>query len=101
MRLPNYERAIRADRLVPSSQDYATVGHLYRGIRAGVVSLSECLGEKLLFAGSPSAQIDASVAPLPGLIAVSDAKRGRLSDESLRALQRVRRVAVRTQGDGG
>src|SRR5262249_55223164 len=67
-----YERAVRADYLVPSSQDYATVGHLYRGIRDGIAFLAKRLGEKRLFVGSPSAQIDASVAPLPGLIAVSD-----------------------------
>ena len=34
-----YVRGSRADRLVPSAQDYATVGHLYRGIRAGFEAL--------------------------------------------------------------
>jgi CDGSH-type Zn-finger protein/uncharacterized Fe-S cluster protein YjdI len=69
---PKYERAIRADHLVPSSQDYATVGHLYRGIRSGIAHLADSLGEKRLFIGAASAQVDPSVAPLPGLIAVSD-----------------------------
>jgi hypothetical protein len=67
-----YERSTRADRLVPSSQDYATVGHLYRGIRAGFEELSERLGEARLFLGNRAAQIDASVAPLSGLVAVVD-----------------------------
>ena len=68
-----YERAIRADHLVPSSQDYATVGHLYRGIRAGMMHLADSMGEAKLFVGARSAQIDASVGGLPGLIAVTDA----------------------------
>jgi CDGSH-type Zn-finger protein/uncharacterized Fe-S cluster protein YjdI len=68
----SYERAIRPDHLVPSSQDYATVGHLYRGIRAGVVSLAGRMGEGKLFIGAPAAQIDASVVSLPGLTAVTD-----------------------------
>lgn len=68
----SYERAISSDHLVPSSQDYATVGHLYRGIRAGVAQLAERMGESRLFIGAPLAQIDASVVSLPGLTAVTD-----------------------------
>src|ERR1022692_1530385 len=37
---PPVERATRSDRLMPSSEDYATVGHLYRGIRSGFVGLT-------------------------------------------------------------
>ena len=68
---PPYERAIRADRLVPSSQDYLTVGHLYRGIRSGLVHLAERLGEARLFVGDPEAQVSAEMA-LPGLVRVTD-----------------------------
>src|SRR5215472_2969302 len=32
---PYVERATRREALLPSSEDYATVGHLYRGIRDG------------------------------------------------------------------
>jgi CDGSH-type Zn-finger protein/uncharacterized Fe-S cluster protein YjdI len=67
-----YERGARADRLVPSAQDYATVGHLYRGIRAGFVRLAERMGESALFLGDPAAQVGPDLAPLPGLIAVTD-----------------------------
>jgi len=69
---PPYERSIRPDHLVPSSQDYATVGHLYRGIRAGLVQLADRMGEAKLFVGAPSAQIDVSAVSLPGMAAVTD-----------------------------
>jgi CDGSH-type Zn-finger protein/uncharacterized Fe-S cluster protein YjdI len=67
-----YERGTRADRLVPSAQDYATVGHLYRGIRSGFVHLAEKLGESTLFIGDPAAQVGPDIAPLGGLLAVTD-----------------------------
>jgi CDGSH-type Zn-finger protein/uncharacterized Fe-S cluster protein YjdI len=71
-RPPPYERAARADRLTPSSEDYATVGHLYRGIRDGFTSLAARLGERALFVGDPRAQVGPSIAALPGLVAVTD-----------------------------
>jgi CDGSH-type Zn-finger protein/uncharacterized Fe-S cluster protein YjdI len=68
-----YERAAHADRLVPSAQDYATVGHLYRGIRSGFEKLADRMGgEKALFVGDPAAQVGTDIAPLPGLVAVTD-----------------------------
>lgn len=67
-----YERGARADRLVPSAQDYATVGHLYRGIRAGFEHLARELGEARLFVGDAAAQVGPDVAPLDGLVAVTD-----------------------------
>src|SRR5262249_43931900 len=67
-----YQRATKADRLSPSSQDYATVGHLYRGIRAGISRLADRLGESKLFVGPARAQVDASMAPLSDLVAVTD-----------------------------
>jgi CDGSH-type Zn-finger protein/uncharacterized Fe-S cluster protein YjdI len=69
---PPYERAVRSDHLVPSSQDYATVGHLYRGIRAGFEQLEARLGERGLFLGARSAQVDSNGASLPGMAAVTD-----------------------------
>jgi CDGSH-type Zn-finger protein/uncharacterized Fe-S cluster protein YjdI len=67
-----YERGARADRLVPSAQDYATVGHLYRGIRAGFAALADKLGEGALFVGDPAAQVGTDIAPLDGLVRVTD-----------------------------
>ncbi len=67
-----YARSARADRLVSGAQDYATVGHLYRGIRSGIVHLAERLGPAGLFVGDPAAQVTADLAPLNGLLAVTD-----------------------------
>jgi CDGSH-type Zn-finger protein/uncharacterized Fe-S cluster protein YjdI len=67
-----YARVSRPDRLVPSATDYATVGHLYRGIRAGFVHLAATLGEAALFAGAPSAQVGTDIAPIDGLVSVTD-----------------------------
>jgi CDGSH-type Zn-finger protein/uncharacterized Fe-S cluster protein YjdI len=69
---PPYQRTIRPDHLVPSSQDYATVGHLYRGVRAGFEQLAARLGERGLFVGARAAQVDARGASLPGMAAVND-----------------------------
>lgn len=67
-----YERAATRGRLVPSAQDYATVGHLYRGIRAGLTRLAEGYGEARLFVGDPAAQVGPDLAPLDGILAVTD-----------------------------
>jgi hypothetical protein len=67
-----FERATRSDRLMPSAEDYATVGHLYRGIRAGFTSLAAKLGERRLFAGDPGAQVGPDIVQLPGLSTVTD-----------------------------
>jgi CDGSH-type Zn-finger protein/uncharacterized Fe-S cluster protein YjdI len=80
-RAPQYERALRSNRLMPSAQDYATVGHLYRGIRSGLVHLAHELGEKQLFVGDPRAQVDGT--SLPGLIAVTNL------ESALRALDLI------------
>jgi CDGSH-type Zn-finger protein/uncharacterized Fe-S cluster protein YjdI len=69
---PPAERVARSDRLFPSSEDYATVGHLYRGIRHGFSNLAATLGEVALFAGDPVAQVGPDIAALCGLIAVTD-----------------------------
>ncbi len=69
---PAAERATRADRLVPSSEDYATVGHLYRGVRDGFIELSARMGEVELFVGAPAAQVGQHIVSLPGLTQVTD-----------------------------
>lgn len=63
----SYERNMDGDRLMPNGQDYATVGHLYRGIRKGLADLSERLGEENLFIGNMSLQVGPDLTPLPGL----------------------------------
>jgi CDGSH-type Zn-finger protein/uncharacterized Fe-S cluster protein YjdI len=69
---PSCTRATRSDRLMPSSEDYGTVGHFYRGIRAGFVTLAAQLGEKALFVGDPRAQVGQDLVALPGLSIVTD-----------------------------
>jgi CDGSH-type Zn-finger protein/uncharacterized Fe-S cluster protein YjdI len=70
----DYHRTLPKGRLMPSAQDYSTVGHLYRGIRHGFVALSHHIGEKALFVGDAASQLTPSEASLPGLIIVTDLK---------------------------
>src|SRR5690349_4981161 len=63
---------IAADELMPRLQDFATVGHLYRGIEDGLSHLAERLGERVLFAGPARAQATPDLFRWPQLIAVSD-----------------------------
>ena len=41
---------------MPRGQDFATVGHLYRSIEAGLAHLAAKHGEDWLFVGPPRAQ---------------------------------------------
>jgi CDGSH-type Zn-finger protein/uncharacterized Fe-S cluster protein YjdI len=68
----DYSRLKMAERLMPGSQDYGTVGHLYRAIRAGILHLSQSLGEGVLFCGDPASQLSQQDVPLPGLDVVTD-----------------------------
>lgn len=67
-----YRRGLNRGRLVPNAQDYLTVGHLYRGIAAGLGQLAERLGEDALFCGDPRLQLDAAGAGLAGISRVVD-----------------------------
>jgi len=62
---------VAADELMPRLQDFATVGHLYRGIEQGLSHLAERLGERVLFAGPPRAQATPDLFRWPQLIAVT------------------------------
>ena len=55
---------------LPRGQEFATVGHLYRGIADGLRALSSRLGERALFVGSPRAQAT------PELLRLAAADRG-------------------------
>jgi CDGSH-type Zn-finger protein/uncharacterized Fe-S cluster protein YjdI len=68
----SYVRRIRRGALMPSAQDYGTVGHLYRGVRHGFTRLKHHLGEKELFCGDPASQIGPEDAGLPGICVVKD-----------------------------
>ena len=69
-----YHRTLPKGRLMPSAQDYTTVGHLYRGIRHGFEVLAHHMGEQALLCGDPGSQIGPAEASLPGLMVVKDLK---------------------------
>jgi CDGSH-type Zn-finger protein/truncated hemoglobin YjbI len=58
--------------IVPRGQDFATVGHLYRSIEAGLAHLAAKNGEDWLFVGPPRAQATAAHFGWPELICVTD-----------------------------
>ena len=68
----NYVRDMGAGRLMPSAQDYATVGHLYRGVRNAISALCDAEGEAAMFVGDPALQVGPDLASLPGLLKVTD-----------------------------
>lgn len=52
-------RPLGRGRLVPTAQEFATVGHLYRGVADGLAALCERHGGDALFIGNPALQLDA------------------------------------------
>jgi CDGSH-type Zn-finger protein/truncated hemoglobin YjbI len=63
---------VQVGEIVPRGQDFATVGHLYRSIEAGLAHLAEKLGEEVLFIGPPRAQATQQYFGWPELTAVTD-----------------------------
>jgi hypothetical protein len=60
------------DQVVPSLQEFATVGHLYRGIEQGFRSLVDKYGEQRVFIGPSRAQATQQYFGWPELVAVTD-----------------------------
>jgi CDGSH-type Zn-finger protein/truncated hemoglobin YjbI len=58
--------------IVPRSQDFATIGHLYRSIEQGIAHLADIHGEHWLFVGPPRAQATEANFQWPQLVAVTD-----------------------------
>ncbi len=85
--LAAYKRAapvMRPGDIAPHAQDFATVGHLYRSIEAGIDHLAEKYGERWLFVGPPRAQATRKYFGWPELVAVTDvASAHRAIDEIL------------------
>ena len=65
--------AMQQGEIVPRSQDFKTVGHLYRSIETGIAHLADKFGERRLFVGPPRAQATQQYFDWPELIAVTDA----------------------------
>jgi hypothetical protein len=60
------------DEIVPWSQDFATVGHLYRSIESGFGHLVEKFGADRVFIGPPQAQITQANFAWPQLVSITD-----------------------------
>jgi CDGSH-type Zn-finger protein/uncharacterized Fe-S cluster protein YjdI len=68
----SYRRFVPQGRLSPGPNDYDTVGGLYDVLTSSFEACVSTLGESRLFIGDPLLQVDASLAALPGLVAVTD-----------------------------
>jgi CDGSH-type Zn-finger protein/uncharacterized Fe-S cluster protein YjdI len=66
-----YVRQQQPDRVMPSAQDYETVGQLYAAIAEGLTRLSSEMGEKVLFCGDPSRQIGQDLVQIDGVARVA------------------------------
>jgi len=84
-----YRRIVPAERLSPGARDYATVGELYDVLALSMKACAAAQGESALFCGDPELQLDATLAPLPGIIAVTNLR------SALQAIQ-----TIVTQGEG-
>jgi Ferritin-like len=58
--------------LTAQPEEWHTVGHLYRGIEAGLAHLVDRFGEAAVFIGPPRAQATTDIFEWPELIAVTD-----------------------------
>jgi CDGSH-type Zn-finger protein/uncharacterized Fe-S cluster protein YjdI len=67
-----YRREVPAGRLSPGPRDYETVGELYDVIARSLDACAAADGEAALFIGDPALQVDAALAPLPGMVAITD-----------------------------
>jgi Ferritin-like len=70
--IPKPSLALDDDQIVPQDQEFATIGHLYRGIEQGFRHLVEQYGEQRVFIGPPRAQATQESFGWPELLAVTD-----------------------------
>jgi CDGSH-type Zn-finger protein/uncharacterized Fe-S cluster protein YjdI len=87
-----YARGQDAGRIMPSAQDYETVGQLYGAIAHGLEKLSETLGEATLFCGNKAQQLGHDVVALPGVAKVLCLKT---------ALQAIDHIVLEGEGSPG
>ena len=77
----DYEREQAFLGLMPSAQDYATIGHLYEAIRTNLIALERELGAQGLFLGDAASQVGRAVIDLEGVEPITDlAASGRAID---------------------
>jgi len=84
---------VAADELLPRGQEFTTVGHLYRGVAAGLRDLVDRHGERRVFVGSPRAQATPEQFRWPQLIAVTDL------DSALAAVEEIIEQGEGARGD--
>ena len=87
-----YRRVVPEGRLSPGPRDYSTVGELYSVLSQSLDACAAAIGEPALFVGSPSRQVDASLVPLTGVIAVVDLRT---------AQQAIATIVTQGEGAGG
>jgi hypothetical protein len=63
---------VAPDEVMPRGQEFSTIGHLYRGVENGLRELSERLGERAVFVGSPRAQATPELFRWPQVVTVTD-----------------------------
>ena len=69
-----YRRESGRQGLMPSAQDYLTVGHLYEALAENLRASTARLGEKALFIGTRAAQIGPAVFDMPGVQEIDSTK---------------------------
>jgi nitrite reductase/ring-hydroxylating ferredoxin subunit len=74
---------VMAPLVVPHEQEFATVGHLYRGIERGFERLVEKYGERRVFVGPPEAQAARRYFRWPELVPVTDLASARAAIETI------------------
>ena len=84
---------VEADEAMPRGQEFATVGHLYRGVSDGLRGLVDRLGERAVFVGSPRAQATPELFRWPELIAVTGL------DSALAAVEEIIEQGEGARGD--
>jgi Ferritin-like len=84
---------VQAEEALPRGQEFATVGHLYRGIADGLRGLTARLGERAVFVGSPRAQATPELFRWPQLIAVTGL------DSALAAIEEIVEQGEGARGD--
>ncbi len=88
----NYRRSVPAGRLSPGPRDYETVGELYDVLAQSLQALVASEGESAVFCGDPGFQVDAALAPLPGIVPVTDLAS---------ALHAIEIIVTQGEGAGG
>jgi len=84
---------MEAEEVVPRSQDFATVGHLYRSVERGLAHLADLLGEDRLFIGPAFQQADETAFGWPDLLPITDL------EGANRALERIVEQGEGATGD--